>query len=66
MRGRSFLSNAVLSHHVAVGGDIFLGGVKPWVWIFDVVLTVWILVLPNLTWRSTFLPGSAYLASELS
>jgi hypothetical protein len=35
-------------------------------WIFDGVLTIWVLVLPNLTWSKSFLPGHAYPMLESS
>jgi hypothetical protein len=44
----------------------FRGVQSPRVWIFDVVLTVWIPVLPNLTWRILLLPGRAYPMLEPS
>jgi hypothetical protein len=65
-RGQSFLSDATMSHHITVGNGAFLGGVKPRVWIFDVVLTIWVPVSPNLTWRSSLLLECVYPTSELS
>jgi hypothetical protein len=37
---------------------------SPWAWIFYGVLTVWVPVLPNLTWSKLFLPGHTYPMSE--
>jgi hypothetical protein len=43
------------------------GGVQsPRAWIFDKVLTVWVPMLPNLTWSKSFLPCDTYPMSESS
>jgi hypothetical protein len=65
-RGHGVLSSAALSHHAAVGGDTFSRDAKPPSLIFVGVLTVWVLVLSNLTWSKLFLPGLAYSMSEPS
>jgi hypothetical protein len=48
------------------GHGLFLGVRSPYVWLFDVVLSVRVPVRPNLIWRSSPLPGHAYPVSELS
>jgi hypothetical protein len=44
-----YLTGVVLSHRSAVSGGPFPRVRSPRVWIFDVVLTVWLPVRPNLT-----------------
>jgi hypothetical protein len=65
-RGYSFLSGATLYHRATVGGGTFPGVRSPWAWIFDGVFTIWVPVLPNLTWSKPFLLGYAYPMSEPS
>jgi hypothetical protein len=65
-RGHSFLSSIDLSHHVTVGGGAFFGVRSPQVWIINVVSTIWVPMLLNLTWRSSLLPRCAYPTTELS
>jgi hypothetical protein len=60
------LTGVVTSHRPTVGGGPFPVVRSPWAWIFDVVLTIWIPVRPNLIWRSMPLSGRDYLMSELS
>jgi hypothetical protein len=64
--GEGFLSGTVLSYRAVVGDGAFLGDMKPPTWIFGVVLTVWVPVLPNLIWSKSFLLGHAYPMSEPS
>jgi hypothetical protein len=45
-------------------GGIFLGVRGPRDWIFTIVLTIWILERPNLTWRRSLLLGRAYPGPE--
>jgi hypothetical protein len=67
MRGQSFLIGVAPSCHAEVGGGTFLrGGVSPWDWTLDVVLTIWVLMRSNLMWRSLPLLGCTYPGLELS
>jgi hypothetical protein len=47
-REQSFLSDAALSHHAALGGGAFSGMQSPQAWIFYAGLTIWVSGLLNL------------------
>jgi hypothetical protein len=65
MKGQGLLSGVVLSHRFSGVVEPFWGMRSLWAWIFGGVLTMWIPVLPNLTWsKSSFTGGTLILCQS--